>query len=102
MPVDPVTLNSEENRNALSALFFLTEECDGNIRGRNYTIGSKQCTCDVYNKSDGTLLMVSMNGLIITSTIDAHEVCEWQFLTFLGHLSRLKMTSSSERAWGVS
>ena len=72
-PLDPKTLTKEEKNKALSALFFLTEKRNGDIKGRKCAVGSKQRTFEGYNKADGSSPTVSTDGLIITCAIDGHE-----------------------------
>ena len=72
-PMDPKTLSFEEKKKALSALFFLTEKRNGDIKARKCAVGSKQRTFPGYVKSDAASPTVSTDGLIITTAIDAHE-----------------------------
>jgi len=74
----PEKLTREEKSKALSALFFLTEKRNGNIKGRKVANGSKQRTFEGYRKADGTSPTVSTDGLLIATAIDGyeeHDVC---------------------------
>ena len=92
-PIDPKTLSKEEKNKALSALFFLTEKCEGIIQGRKYAVGNKQRTFEGYNKADGTLSTVSIDGLLVTATIDGHEECDVALVDIQVHFFRQKMMS---------
>ncbi len=72
-PMHPDELTKLEKTKALSALFFLTEKRNGEIKGRKVADGSKQRTFEGYKRSDGTSPTVSTDGLLITAAIDGYE-----------------------------
>ena len=58
---------------ALSALMFIVEKRNGDIKARKCAVGSKQRKFPGYVKSEWAYPTVSMDGVILTSTIEAHE-----------------------------
>ena len=72
-PMDPKHLTWDLKNKALSALFFLTEKCNGDIKAQKVSRGDKQRTFDGYIKSNISLPTVSTNDVIITTAIDAHK-----------------------------
>ena len=58
---------------ALSSLLFVTEKKDGRIKSRKCAIGSKQRNFEGYDKAAGSSPTVSIDGLIVTMVIYAHE-----------------------------
>ena len=51
----------------------IVEKRNGDIKGRKCAVGSKQRTCPGYDKSEWASPTVSTDGVIITSTIEAHQ-----------------------------
>jgi hypothetical protein len=64
-------LSEEQKKGALESLMFLKEKRDGTIKGRACAEGMKQR--EGSNKSDATSPTVSLEAVLITSTIDAFE-----------------------------
>ena len=58
---------------ALLALMFIIEKRNGVIKARKCAVGSKQRTFPGYVKSEWASPTVSTDGVIITSTIEAHQ-----------------------------
>ena len=52
---------------------FIVEKCDRRVKARKLAVGSKQRTFPGYVKSEWSSLTVTTDGVIITSTIEAHE-----------------------------
>ena len=72
-PQDAKLLSREERFRALSALMFIVEKRNGDIKARKVAVGSKQRTFPGYSKSEWASPTVSTDGVILTSTIEAHE-----------------------------
>ena len=72
-PQDAKLLSREERLRALSALMFIVEKRNGDIKARKVAVGSKQRTFPGYSKSEWASPTVSTDGVILTSTIEAHE-----------------------------
>ena len=66
-------LTREEKIKAFYALMFIVEKCDGRVKARKVAVGSKQRTFPGYVKSEWSSPTVTTDGVIITSTIEAHE-----------------------------
>ena len=73
IPVMSKELTREEKIKALYALMFIVEKRDGRVKARKVAVGSKQRTFPGYVKSDWSSPTVTTDGVIITSTIEAHE-----------------------------
>ena len=58
---------------ALSALMFIVEKRNGDIKAIKCAVGSKQRTFPGYVKSEWASPTVSTDGVILTSTFEAHE-----------------------------
>ena len=58
---------------ALSALIFIVEKRNGDIKARKCAVGSKQRTFPGYVKSEWASPTISTDSVIITSTIEAHQ-----------------------------
>ena len=58
---------------ALSALMFIVEKRNEDIKARKCAVGSKQRTFLGYVKSEWAFPTVSTDGVIITSTIEVHQ-----------------------------
>ena len=58
---------------AISSLVFIVEMRDGIVKARNCAVGSNKRTFPGQFKSDWALPMVTTDGVIITSTIEAQE-----------------------------
>ena len=71
--VMPKQLTKEEKIKALYTLMFIVEKRDGRVKACKVAFGSKQRTFPGYVKSDWLSLTVTTDGVIITSTIEAHE-----------------------------
>ena len=57
----------------ISSFIFIVEKRDGRVKARNCTVGSKQRTFPGYVNSYWALPIFTTDGVIITSTIEAHE-----------------------------
>ena len=66
-------LSTAERMKALLALMFIVEKRNGDIKARKCAVGSKQRTFPGYVKSEWASPTVSTDGVIITSTIEAHQ-----------------------------
>ena len=55
------------------ALMFIVEKRNGVIKARKVAVGSKQQTFPGYSKSEWASPTVSTDGVILTSTIEAHK-----------------------------
>ena len=66
-------LSREDQSKDLSALMFIVENRNGVVKARKCAVGSKQRTFPGYLKSEWENPTVSIDGVIITSTIDTHE-----------------------------
>ena len=73
IPVMSKELTREEKIKALYALMFIMEKRDDRVKARKVVVGSKQYTFPGYIKSDWSSPTVTTDGVIITSTIEAHE-----------------------------
>eukprot|EP00957_Ditylum_brightwellii_P015870 1195444-Ditylum_brightwellii.AAC.1 len=58
---------------ALSALMFIVEKRNGDIKSRKCAVGSKQQTFSGYVKLEWASPTVSTDGVIITSTIEVYQ-----------------------------
>jgi hypothetical protein len=71
-------LSEEDHKNALESMMKVTEKREdevGNrkIKGRLVADGSKQRSCERYEKSDGSSPTARTDSVILTGVIDAHE-----------------------------
>eukprot|EP00957_Ditylum_brightwellii_P200639 15295516-Ditylum_brightwellii.AAC.1 len=73
VPQEATLLSSAERMKALLVLMFIVEKRNGDIKSRKCAVGSKQQTFPGYVKSKWASPMVSTDGVIITSTIEAHQ-----------------------------
>ena len=73
VPVIHKDLTQEEKTKALYALMFILEKRDGRVKARKFAVGSKQRTFPGYVKSEWSSPTVTTDGVIITSTIEAHD-----------------------------
>ena len=73
VPQDASSLSRAEKLKALSALMFIVEKRNGDIKARKCAVGSKQRTFPGYVKAEWSSPTVSTDGVILTSTIEAHE-----------------------------
>ena len=73
IPMDEKSLSRENKMKALSSLMFIGEKHDGRFKAWKFGVGSKQKTFPGYVKSDWDSPTVTTDGVIITSTIEAHE-----------------------------
>ena len=73
VPVMQKDVTREEKIKALYALMFIVEKRDGRVKARKVAVGSKQRTFPGYVKSEWSSPTVTTDGVIITSTIEAHE-----------------------------
>ena len=73
VPQDAKLLSRAEQLDGLSALMFIVEKRNGDIKGRKCAVGSKQRTFSGYVKSEWASPTVSTDSVIITSTIEAHQ-----------------------------
>ena len=72
VPQDAKSLSREERMKALSALMFIFENRNGDIKARKCAVGSKQRTFPGYVKLEWASPKVSTDGVILTFTIEAH------------------------------
>ena len=72
-PQDAKLLSREERLKALSALMFIVEKRNGDIKARKVAVGSKQRTFPGYSKSEWASPTVSTDGVILTFTIEAYK-----------------------------
>jgi hypothetical protein len=70
-PHDAKLLSPDQNEGALESLIFLKEKCDGVIKGHECADGRKQQ--EMANTGDATSPTVSLEAILITSTIDDFE-----------------------------
>jgi hypothetical protein len=70
-PVHAKALSSEDRRNALHYLMFLKQKRTGKIKGRGCADGRKQRA--FISKEDSSSPTVSIESVMLTCTIDAHE-----------------------------
>jgi hypothetical protein len=61
-PVHAKSLSSEEQKQALSSLMNIVEKCNGRVRAREVTDGSKERTQPGYKKEDGVSPTVATNS----------------------------------------
>ena len=73
IPQDAKLLSREERSKALSALMFIVEKRNGVVKTNKCAAGSKQRTFPGYVKPEWDSPTASTDGVIITSTIEAHE-----------------------------
>ena len=73
IPQEAKSLSRAERMKALYALMFIVEKRNGNIKARKCAVGSKQWTFPGYVKAEWASPTVSTDGVIITSTIEAHQ-----------------------------
>ena len=73
IPQEAKSLSRAERMKALSALMFIVEKRNGNIKARKCAVGSKQRTFPGYVKAEWASPTVSTDSVIITSTIEAHQ-----------------------------
>ena len=70
-PINIGDLNNNERRRAQIALAYLTQKRDGNIKGR--TVYNGKPTREWLTKQDSASPTVSLESLMLTAVIDAHE-----------------------------
>ena len=58
---------------AISSLMFIVEKRDGIVKARKCAVGSKQRNFPGYVNSDWSSPTVTTDGIILNSTIEAHE-----------------------------
>ena len=73
-PMYKFDLSIEDRIKALALLLFITEKRDGDIKARKVVDGSKQRTCDGYDKLDGSSPTVALYSISMTGVIDAKEM----------------------------
>ena len=73
-PVDPATMTRQQKSEALNSLIFLTEKHNGIVKSRMCGDGSKQRRRPGYKKEDSASPSVSLEGVLLTSAIKAHEL----------------------------
>ena len=73
IPQDATLLSREERLKAFSALMFIVENRNREVKSREFAVGSKQRTFPGYVKSEWASPTLYTYGVIITSTIEAHE-----------------------------
>ena len=73
-PVDPETMTEQQKAEALNSLIFLTEKRNGDVKSRMCGNGSKQRHRPGYKKEDSVLPTVSLEGVLLTAAIKAHEL----------------------------
>ena len=73
-PIDISKLSQEEKKKAQMALLFLTEKRDGSIKGCMVYNGKP--TRDWLSREDSASPTASLEGVLLTSVIDAKEKCD--------------------------
>ena len=71
--MDARLLIREDRMKDLSSLMFIVEKRDGRVRERKCSVGSKQRNFTGCVKLDWAQPTVTNNGVVITSTIEAHK-----------------------------
>ena len=64
---------AQQNEDALNTLIFLPEKRDGCVKSCMCGNGSKQRHHPGYNKEDSAYPTVSLEGVMFTTAIEAHE-----------------------------
>ena len=59
---------------------FITEKRNGDIKSRKVADGSKHCTYNGYNKSDGSSPTVATDSVFMAGVVDALESCAVEIL----------------------
>ena len=72
-PANPDTMAAQQKADALNSLIFLTEKQDEHIKSCMCDNGSKQRRYPGYKKEDSVSPTVSLEGVMLTSAIEAHE-----------------------------
>ena len=72
-PMIASDMSWEDNKKASESLLFITEKRSGDIKARKVDDGSKQCTYDRYEKSDGSSPTVTTDSIFLTGLIDGHK-----------------------------
>ena len=72
-PMDASKLSYQDIKDALASMLFITEKSNGDVKARKVEIGSKQCTYDGYNKSNGYSPTVNTGSVFIKGVVDSHE-----------------------------
>ena len=73
-PIDPETMTRQKKSGALNSLIFLTEKRNGDVKSRMCGDGSKQRRRPGYKKEDSASPTVSLEGVLLTAAIEAHEL----------------------------
>ena len=76
IPMDKKSLSRVEKMKSIYSLKFIVEKRDVRVKAQKCAVGSKQNNFRVYVKSDWAYPMVTPDGVIIMSTIEAHEGCD--------------------------
>ena len=109
-PIEASSLMALEKKRSVESIMLLTEKRDGKIKGRAVGDGRKQRS--YIKKEDAASPPVSLEGIMITSAIEAHEgrevatidipgaylrtdIDEHIHLRFKGKLAERRTTSSS-------
>jgi hypothetical protein len=71
VPIRVSTLNEKERKRAVNALMLLTEKKDGKIKGR--VVYNGKPTRDWLSKEDASSPTATLESIMITSVVDAHE-----------------------------
>ena len=66
-------LTSQEIKDALESLMFITDKRNGNIKARKVADGSKCRTYAGYENSDGSSPTVATDSIFLTGVVDARE-----------------------------
>ena len=72
--IDPETMTRQQKSEALNSLIFLTEKRNGTIKSRMCGDSSKQRRHPGYKKEDSASPTVSLEGVLLTAAIEAHEL----------------------------
>jgi len=74
VPIDPESMTPQQKSETLNSLIFLTEKRNGDVKSRMCGDGSKQRHRPGYKKEDSASPTVSLEGVLLTAAIEAHEL----------------------------
>ena len=74
VPIDPESMTPQQKSETLNSLIFLPEKRNGDVKSRMYGNGSKQRHRPGYKKEDSASPTVSLEGVLLTAAIEAHEL----------------------------
>ena len=76
IPMDAKFISLEDKIRALSSLMFFVDKHNGRVKTQKCAVGSKQRNFPGYVRLDWAYPTVTADGVVITSTIEAHEGCD--------------------------